>query len=219
MTLCSGCCWAIELPTGPYADLKSEEFRKREAAQEDLLTWGRQQKAAAMDALLRQSREADDPEVRERCLAVLRELVNDEYLTEGEGYIGIQMMPEMTTVPGEPKSRGAIRVTMVVPDSAGAHAGLHRNDLIIGLNDLVWYETSALEPFRAKIRQLKPNSKITLKLLRAGKQMDLEVTLSRRPPMADTLFMQEGMPDPETMERAAKDAYFQHWLENRKASH
>ena len=50
---------------------------------------------------------ADDPEVRERCLAILRDLVNDEYLKDGEGYIGIRMQDEMATaVPGDVKPRG-----------------------------------------------------------------------------------------------------------------
>jgi C-terminal processing protease CtpA/Prc len=100
-----------------------------------------------MEELYRQSRVADDPEVRERCLGVLRELVNDEYLSEGEGYIGIRMRDEVAAaVPGDANPRNAIRVMQVVPDSAAERAGLLVDDLIVGLNDLVWRDGPASMP-------------------------------------------------------------------------
>ena len=76
----SSVLWSVELPSQPFLDLRAEEFRKRESAQAQLLTWAREQREPAIDELLLQSRIADDPEVRERCLGVLRDLVGDEYL-------------------------------------------------------------------------------------------------------------------------------------------
>ena len=155
---------------------------------------------------------ADDPEVRERCLSVLRALVEDEYLKEGEGYIGIAMKDEISDVPGETKPREVIRVTLVQPDSPGALAGIHHNDLIVGLNGNVWHETL----FRANVRMMKPNTKVDLKILRDGELLDLQVTLARRPKSADVLFFNGQTFDPEAMERAAKEAYFRGWLSLRK---
>ncbi len=217
MSLCAGFCFAIELPSGPLADLKSEEFRKREAAQEELIAWARLQPEAAMTALFQHSRVADDPEVRERCLAILRELVNDEYAKDGEGYIGIRMRDEELALPDDAKPRGVIRVIEVVRDSAAAKAGLQLNDLIIGFDDHVWNEKLISSPFMEKIRQLKPNSKITLKLLRNGEPMNIQVILGRRPLMPDNAFFGERGQDPAAAERAAKDNYFRRWLERRKA--
>lgn len=214
---CPGVAWSLELPAGPLANLKSEAFRQREDAQAELLAWARRQADGVTDELLRQSRVADDPEVRERCLDVLRELVNDEYLKDGEGFIGIQMLDELANVPGDPKPRGVIRVILVVADSAAQQAGLQVNDLIAGMGDLVWHEGGASLNFREKIRQLKPNTKITLKVLRNGNLMDLEVKLGRRPLRADTLFFDERQIDLEAAERAAKEAYFRRWLERRKS--
>lgn len=208
---------AIELPSRPLFNLKSEDFHKREEAQAELVAWARRQPEAAMDELFRQSRMADDPEVRERCLAILRELVNDEYLKEGEGYIGIRMRDEVAAVPGDPKPRGVIRVVEVVPNSAASHAGLQINDLIVGLNDLVWREGAASLPFSERIRQLKPNSNIELKVLRNGNLMDLNVKLGRRPILADNPFLEDRPADLEAAERAAKDAHFRRWLELRKS--
>jgi len=209
--------WALELPPEPFAGLKSEEFSKREHAQAELVAWARQQPEAAMDELFRQSQVADDPEVRARCLAVLHDLVNDVYQKEGEGYIGVQMRDELADVPNDPKPRRVIRVVQVMPDSAAQRAGLQLNDLIVGLEDLVWHEGSASLPFSEKIRQLKPDAKVELKVLRNGKLMDIEVTLGRRPLLADNPFLQQRMADLEAAERAAKEAYFRRWLERRKA--
>lgn len=214
-------CWefslAIELPAGPFADLKSEEFQKREAAQAELVDWARLQPEAAMDALFQQSRVADNPEARERCLAILRELVNDEYSKDGEGFIGIEMRDEALVLPEDAEPRGVIRVTNVVRDSAAAKAGLQQGDLILGFDDHVWNEKLISLPFREKIRQLKPNSKITLNIVRNGQPMNLQVILGRRPPMPDINFFGERQVDPAAAERAAKDDYFRRWLERRKA--
>ncbi len=218
MSLCAEFCFAIELPGGPLADLKSEEFRKREAAQEELIAWARLEPEPAMDLLFQQSRVADDPEVRERCLAILRELVNDEYAKDGEGFIGIAMMDEELVQPENAKPRGVIRVTSVIRDSAAAKAGLKFNDLILGFDDHVWNEKLISLPFREKIRELKPNSKITLNILRDGKPMNLLVILGRRPLTADNLRFGERVEDPAAAERAAKDHYFRRWLERRKAA-
>ena len=219
MVACPRPAWSLELPAEPLANLKSEEFRQRESAQADLLAWARKQAEPAMDELFRYSRVADDPEVRERCLDVLRELVNDEYLKDGEGFIGIQMLDEWAKegIPGDPKPRGVIRVILVVADSAAQQAGLQVNDLIAGMDDLVWRERAASLLFREQIRQLKPDTKVTLKVLRNGNLMDLEVTLGRRPLTADILFFDPRQLDPEATERVAKEAYFRRWLERRKS--
>ena len=210
--------WSIELPAQPFFNLGSEEFRKRESAQAELLAWSREHPEEAKDELFRQSRVADDPEVRERCLGVLRELVNDEYLREGEGYLGIQMQQanEIVNIPGEPKPRMAIRVIQVMPESAAELAGLQVNDLIAGLGDDKWHEGPAYDLLRERIRQFKPDTRVTLKVLRNGGMMEIEVKLGRRPLQADMMFFDPRQVDPEAAERAAKDAYFRRWLERRK---
>jgi hypothetical protein len=205
--------FSIELPPEPFLSLGCEEFRERESAQAELLDWARGHREAAIEELFRQSRVADNPEVRERCLGVLRELIYDE---EGEGYIGIRMHDELANVPGDPKPRAVIRVMQVVPDSAGHQAGLQFNDHIIGLGDHVWYESPASLSFGEKIRQLKPKAKIMLKVLRNGEMIGVEVKLGRRPLFADNPFLEQRHEDLEAAERAAKEACFHRWLERRK---
>lgn len=204
---------AVELPAKALSGLGSQQFREREDSQMELLAWARTQPDPVMDELLRQSRVADDPEVRERCLNVLRALVSDEYLKEGEGYIGIGLKDEISDVPGEPKPRGVIRVLQVQPDSPAERAGIRQNDLIAGINGQVWNELL----FREKVRMMKPNLIVDLKILRDGGLVDLKVTLGRRPLIADSLFFNGQIIDSDAMERAAKEAYFRRWLSRKKS--
>jgi hypothetical protein len=208
---------AIELPAELLLNLKAEAFSKRESAQGDLLRWASGQGVPALDALYRHSREAEDPEVRERCLAVLRELVIQEYLQRGEGYLGIRMMDEFADIPGDPQRRSVIRVIQVVPDSAAQQAGLQANDLIVALGEEVWHKGAASKVFTEKIRQLKPKARITLQVMREGKLMAMDLTLGRRPVMADPMLFDPRPEDLEAAENMAKDAYFRRWLQRRKS--
>ena len=208
---------ALDLPPEAFSNLNSENFRTRETAQAELLAWARERRIEAMDEFFTQSRAATDPEVRERCMAILRELVLDDYLKEGEGYIGIRMRDEFANVPDDPRARGVVRVIEVVPDSAAQKAGLEMNDLIASLDGHVWHEEPASLAFGEKIRQLKPGTKVKLKVLREGKLLDIEVSLGRRPLIADTPFFDDRQIDIEALEKTSKDAYFRKWLERKKA--
>lgn len=208
--------FSLELPAKAFGGLGSAEFREREAAQSELLAWSRIQPEPAMTELLRQSQAAEDPEVRQRCLNILRELVIDEYSREGEGFIGIAMKDEIANVPGEPKPRRVIRVTEVRQDTPARQAGIQLNDLIVELNGQVWHDEDASLPFREKVRAMKPNTKVDLKILRDGGLIDCKVTLARRPLLADRLFFNGQNFNPEASEQAAKDAYFRRWLSQRK---
>lgn len=208
--------WSAQLPDSILLNLSSEDFRKRESAQDELLVWARDQREPAIEELFRQTRLAGNPEVRERCMDVLRELINEDYLRDGKGYVGIRMQDEIAKIPGDPKPRSVIRVTLVMPDSAAELAGLQVNDLIAGLADQVWYQGLASMPFGEKVRDMKPETKIKLKILRNGNLMDFEVKLGRRPLYADNLFFEGSLEDLDEVERQARDAYFLNWLKQKR---
>jgi hypothetical protein len=210
--------WATEPPAQAIEGLGSAEFRRREIAQKELLEWGRKQPGQAMPELLLRSRSAADPEVRERCLSVLRSLVTDEYLKEGEGYIGIALAlkDEIIELPGDPLPRHAIRVVEVREGTPGQRAGIQLNDLIVGLERETWQGVEASPLFREKIKTMKPNSNAELRILRNGDLMDLKVKLGRRPLMADMFFNGQNF-DPEASERAAIETYFRRWLSQQKS--
>ena len=217
---------AIELPPAVMEGLKSEEFAEREQAQAELLAWTRQRPDDAPEALYQQSRTAAEPEQRQRCFGVLRELVTDEYLRNGVGYVGFRMNPntEAVKVPGEDQPRFAVRVLQVEPDTPGQKAGLLGGDLLLGVDDIVWQKEDTSLVVSDRIKSFKAGTKVTLKLFREGKVVELPLALGRRPAAADLLQFQFGLGGlqigPEAIaaaDRAAKEEYFRHWLAARKA--
>ncbi len=215
MMLSASRSWSLELPAEAVSKLVAEEFSVREKAQQDLLAWAREHREPAMDELLRQSRKAAEPEVRQRCLAVLRNLVMDDYLKSRDGYLGINMQDEIANVPGDDKPRAAIRVVQVVADSAAQQGGLQANDLIVSLNGQLWYETPASQLFTTKIRALGPGAEVSLKLMRNGIVKETKVKLGRRPAVADNPMLMMGQ-NAEAIEQNAKDEYFRQWMDQRK---
>ncbi len=202
------------VPPGYLVDLESTEFSVRERAQTNLLEWGRNQPTRSTVEILKHSQNAADPEVRERCLDVLRVLVGDEYMAEGEGYIGIALSgkDDLVVAPGEKKVRKAVRVTGVMANTPGQQSGILVNDLIIKLEGEIWYEDDATQLFREKIKKMKPTSVASMTILREGELVDIKVTLRRRPLMAD----HHQNIDLDASELAAKEAHFQRWLAQKK---
>jgi serine protease Do len=83
------------------------------------------------------------------------------------GYLGILLSP--------PEQAGAgIMVRDVAPDSPAAKAGVKTGDHIVKLGD---EETRDVEKFLRDVASKKPGEKITLVVLRDGKEQSLTVTL------------------------------------------
>jgi predicted metalloprotease with PDZ domain len=201
---------SLELPES-FAGLSAAQFDRRESSQADLLEWARQNPGPAMDELYKQSRFAVDPEARARCIEVLRSLVCEEYMKEGEGYIGIALSDEIHKVPGEAVPRNVIRVTEVRGDTPGQKAGIRLNDLIVGFDGKGWLDNQSSALFRERIRGMKPESNVGLTILRDGKLLEVKVRLGRRPLAAD-FFLNGINLDTESAEKAAKEAYFNRWM-------
>lgn len=214
---------AVELPAGLMAGLQSEEFAEREKAEAELLAWGRQRPEEAMEEFFKQSREAAEPEVRERCHAVLREIVGDEYLRDGEGYLGVTMNLQMepVRVAGEARPRFGVRLTQVVADTPAKKAGLVAGDVLLGVNDRMWGKDEGPDVVTEFIKGFKAGAKVTVSLFRDGKVAVIPLVLGRRPAIADIAMLLgfggglRQMPDPEEAEqaeKAAKEEHFRRWL-------
>lgn len=203
-------------PPESFRLLSAEEFGEREKAQSDLLDWVRKHGEPAVAILVEKSSSSDDPETRSRCLAVLREIAMDDFENAGEGYIGINMQDVFVPVPGDPLPRAGIRVGVVVENSAAAEAGIQAGDVIVGLGDELWREFPISEKFGKEIREIKPKSKVTLKVLRGEKVLAIEVVLRRRPPIPKTFFQLEDADlDIEALSKAEKETFFRNWLKTR----
>ena len=214
---------AMDLPAALMEGLKSEKFAEREQAEAELLLWARQRQDGSLEDLYQQSRSAGDPELRERCFSVLRQLVTDEYLRVGVGYLGILMNPvaERVNIPGDTEPRFAIKILQVVPDAPAHKAGLVVGDLLLGVNDAVWRQEHTSAVVTEKIKSLKAGTRISVKLLRDNKVMDVALVLARRPAEDQLPQFGFGMKmTPEAAaaaERTAKEKYFRRWLAERKS--
>lgn len=204
------------MPPSLLSGMGSPEFKVRELAEEDALEWGRKHRQAALESLLKHSRVGPDPEVRARCLSVLKELVNDEYLNAGEGFMGISMLDEISLVPGDPKPRQVIWISRILKASAAEKAGLLINDRISGIDGTRWYGDLAVESFSKIIKAKKPSSKVLLEVLRDKELISVQVILGKRPANIDLLMMDKQNPDAEAAENEARDRFFSQWLERQK---
>lgn len=207
---------AYGLPQQAVSKLNSPVFREREKGQSELLDWGTNCPDTAKKELLNQTRTSQDPEVRVRCMGVLRNLVIQDYLKEGSGYIGVGLMGEMMKIPQDPKLRSVIRITQVQPKTPASSAGILVGDFIVGLDKEIWYGPEAYSSFLNTIKGKKPQTKTTLHILRGGIIVEVMVTLMRRPIALENsfLFNQQRI-DLEGPERAAKEEYFRRWLNDR----
>lgn len=210
---------APEPPGAAVSALASESYAERETAQKELLDWGRTRREAALPIFLKLAESADDPEVRERCMSILRELVGDDYRSTFEGFIGISLSEMAVRVPGEKLPRQGVNVSMVFPGTPGERDGLLVNDVIIAVNGKSWERNQLLLPlFQEKIRNFKPGTRVELRVLRAGKTIEVPVVLGGMVPYRDRVQMGTLMLDPAAIERAGVEAYFRNWLAKRRAS-
>lgn len=209
---------AVELPAAAFSKLGSEQFADRQQAQDELLEWCRKKPATSMDALYLHTRTAKDPEVRERCKFILKELVTDEYLRDGQGYIGVALTDDFVNLPGKPEPRNAVRISMVENGSPGDKAGIRANDLILALDGKDGPAVQSYLKFQEEIRTRKPDSKVKLKVQRGAETLELEIRLGRRLPVPENLFPDGRNADPETLDRAAKEAHFRRWMDQKKLS-
>ncbi len=212
-TLTCASVWSLELPPTILSDLGSPEFRVREEAEAKMLEWGRSRREASMKVLLVKVHTAQDPEVRERCLEILKKLVNDEYLKDGEGFIGISMLDEIANVPGDPNPRQVIRIRQIIKGTAAEKAGLQLNDLIAGLDGDVWRAAPAADTFSQLIKKKKPGTKVVLKVIRDQKLKTFDLVLGKRLVSADLLMMGGSGIDGQAAEKAAEENYFKRWLD------
>lgn len=197
------------IPENLVKGLSSEEFARREAAQADLLGWAQKSPKNAVSELVRLSQADDDPEIRKRALQVLRTLADADYLSEGQGYLGILMQEEFLEAGQEGNGKAGIRVLDVMKGSPAEKADLRRGDLIVSLDGKGWQGAGAVTEFGNTVAAKKPLVEVTL-MVKRGEPDPIAVTmkLGKRP--VPDLRMAGG--DLEFLEDQAKERHFKEWL-------
>ena len=110
--------------------------------------------------------------------------VMDRLIKEGKvtrGYLGLSLQPEITPELAKqfnlPNRSGAL-VTSVQPVSPAAKAGLKDGDFVTEFSSK---KVGDMRQFRLLVSQTAPDTKVTLKVLRDGKEKTITVTLGTMP--------------------------------------
>lgn len=211
----AGSAVAGQIPQEFIQDLQSEEFQVRESAEAALLDWSRKDPKARVLLILDKAREAPDPEVRQRSHNVLRGLAMDEYLLDGEGFLGIQMVALRAEVPhGDgAQNREVIGITRVLRGTPAHDAELRVGDMIVSVNGEKLDAEDALTSFQNRIRAIKPGTPAQLEMLRDQEIIEIEITLGRRPPDQQGRFFGQPMMDINELARRDQERFFEEWLE------
>lgn len=200
-----------EVPKQILDGLSSEQYKQREDYQIELEKWISDKGPAGISAIYKVYTKSDDPEVRSRCLRVLRAQSDKEYLNEGQGYLGVQLWEEILQLPGDDKPRVCVRVTYIMPGSQAELAGIKVGDVLTALDGKKWYERGAMNELIQIISSHKPLRKVVFQVKRADEAalIEVPVILGKRP-VADLRMM--AVDDLQQLEKEARDAHFKEWL-------
>ena len=198
---------AEAVPKPLLEGLAAEDFTVREKSQMNLLEWARQNPKERTGPLVALSADKD-PEIRKRSVVVMRQLSDEDYLSDGQGYLGISML-EQNLNPG-----AGIQVLAVMKGSPAHEAGIKVGDLIIALDDKTWEKEGAVNVLMETIAQKKPLVDVVLKIKRDNAEpIEITVKLGRRP--LEDLTQARG--DLQLLDKKAKDAHFMEWLKRHKS--
>lgn len=207
---------AGDVPENMMQGLRSEVFKTRIENQQHLLEWARKDPKQAAENLYQRSITDEDPEVRSRCHNVLRELITDQYLKDGKGYVGI-IMGALRLPAGEGnRMEERLRVDSVVQGGPADKAGIRVGDLILAVNNKALAAEDVSTAFKDKIQGMRPGDKVILSLQRANEDLEIPVFLGKLPPGADQRIFGEPQQSIEELDRIAREAYIQRWLDARK---
>jgi len=197
------------LPEDLVQGLAAEDFKVREASQQKLLDWAKKEDTSPAPELFHVSRTSEDPEIRQRSLDILKGLSDRDYLTDGRGFVGITMLPEIVILPGEENPRPAVRISNIVKNGPAESFGLKVGDTIVALNGVRFKGEDAPTEFSAAIRDMKPLDKVVLGIKRLdGKVEDVEIVLARHPGENLSVFPQNL----HLLDERAREQHFETWL-------
>jgi len=113
------------------------------------------------------------------------------------GYLGVSIDTE----------GAGVKVAQVLPDTAASKAGVKTNDKILAVNGK---DIANAEAFMNTLQRMKAGDKVTLKLLRGDKEMELEATLGKRPANASRGDFQNALGSELSIRRTGFPTILQH---------
>jgi len=168
--------------------LNAQEYKERKETSSAIVKWADenikddQAIRPMLDMLFDRHMNTESPEVRLRLYVALKNVVVKYKKRMGRGFVGIAM--ETGELHREGERFTVVVVSRVTPNTPAEKAGLKPNDLIYGVNDLVFKdkpnEDSSMQ-FAAYIRNKIPGDKVNLMIFRSGKKIEVPLTLMRFP--------------------------------------
>ncbi len=226
MALAEPAAEPTKLPDGVLGKLSSDKYDVREKAYGEMYRWAVKNIKEAPETLHGAWRASEDPEAKTRCYTLMKEMVLQRKFGRGKGFVGIRM--DEFVVPGKKGApgRAGVRVSLVLADTPAAKSGLKVGDVIVGVDEIDFSKIPRVRDLRLRgvigmgsvvkfsdyIQSKQPDDVITLHLMRAGKMVDMKVTLMKRPASADV--------DPfggtrRNDTKAEGDRFFKKWLKEK----
>ncbi len=109
---------------------------------------------------------------------IMDQLIDRGYVSRGYIGVGIQDITPDLAIAFDLDEPSGVLVTRVMPDSPGDKAGLLSGDIILSLDGEHLATGSDL---RNRVAEKQPGSKISLRIIRDGKEKDIDVTLTELP--------------------------------------
>jgi serine protease DegQ len=113
----------------------------------------------------------------------LAKQVMEQIVAEGtvtRGWVGVEaqnLTPELAESFGLPTPSGAL-IAGVLLNSPADHAGLKAGDILLAINNKEVINSAVMLNL---IAVLEPNKKATLRITRAGKELDIDILIGKRP--------------------------------------
>ena len=112
--------------------------------------------------------------------AVSMELIAKGEVTRGFLGIAMQELPDGASRRLGLDQTGGVLVSFVRPGSPAAKAGVLQRDILFALNDAPIGSADSLTRIRQRIANLSPGTTVQLGVLRDGRRLELEATLTKR---------------------------------------
>lgn len=112
----------------------------------------------------------------ETARAILDAIIRQGYVVRG--WLGVDLVPAQLSNSMTGEQRTALQVIRVEPGSAADRAGVRAGDALMRMHGV---EIQSLSQFRSFEANLKPETLVTIDLVRAGLAMTLNATLQQKP--------------------------------------
>lgn len=111
--------------------------------------------------------------------------VADQLITTGKveyGYLGVDGNDTDSTLASRLNIPGGAVVSDVADDSPAYLAGVHPGDVVVGIEDV---QVRTMAALKYAVRSFRPGRAVTIRLLREGKPLAINATLTERPVKAE----------------------------------